>query len=323
MTVYSLATDPLTPSTLYAGTNGYVCRSTDSGATWKAMSIGHDYISVHCLAIDPITPSTVYAGTNVDVFRSTDSGVTWTVVKLGITSRNVTSLAIDPKTPATLYASFTHNGVFRYVGVSPYALTTTASPAAGGSIDRSPDASSYAPGTVVTLTASPVAGYVFTGWSGALSGTKNPATVTMDADKIVTASFAVDAKRIIELKIGSSTMLVDGRPVVLEAAPIILNSRTLLPIRALIETLGGEVLWSPSARTVDVFLGERSVDVGVGGNIGYVNDKAVAIDPANPKVVPVIIGSRAFLPLRFVAEALALDIQWNATTEAITITYTP
>ena len=323
MTVYSLAVDPLTPSTLYVGTNGYVCRSTDSGATWKAMSIGHDYISVYFLAIDSFTPSTLYAGTNVDIFRSTDSGATWTVVKLGITSRNVTSLAIDPKTPATLYASFTHNGVFRYVGVSPYALTTTVSPSAGGSIGRSPDASSYAPGTVVTLTASPVAGYVFTGWSGALSGTKNPATVTMDANKKVTASFTVKVKRVIQLKIGSRTMYVDENPVVLDAAPIILNSRTLLPIRALIETLGGEVLWSPSARTVDVFLGERSVDVGVGGNIGYVNDKAVAIDPANPKVVPIIMSGRTLLPLRFVAEALALDIQWNATTQAITITYTP
>jgi uncharacterized repeat protein (TIGR02543 family) len=74
-------------------------------------------------------------------------------------------------------------------------------------------------GTVVTLTASPAAGYVFTGWSGALSGTKNPSTVTMDADKKVTASFAVRVMSVIELKIGSTTMYVDGKPASLEAAP--------------------------------------------------------------------------------------------------------
>jgi uncharacterized repeat protein (TIGR02543 family) len=74
-----------------------------------------------------------------------------------------------------------------------------------------PTATLYA-GTVVTLTASPAAGYVFTGWSGALSGTKNPSTVTMDADKKVTASFAVRVMSVIELKIGSTTMYVDGKP---------------------------------------------------------------------------------------------------------------
>jgi uncharacterized repeat protein (TIGR02543 family) len=322
MTVYSLAVDPLTPSTLYVGTNGYVCRSTDSGATWKAMSIGHDYISVYCLAIDPITPSTVYAGTNVDVFRSTDSGVTWTVVKPGIVSRDVTSLAIDPKRPSTMYAGFTHNGVFRYVGVSPYALTTTVSPSAGGSIGRSPDASSYAPGTVVTLTASPVAGYVFTGWSGALSGTKNPATVTMDANKKVTASFAAKAKRVIQLKISSRTMYVDGNPVVLDAAPIILNSRTLLPIRAVVEATGGTIAWEASTRKVTIVRKDKTLVLWIGRNVATLNGQSVNID-SDPKVVPIIMSGRTLLPLRFVAEALALDIQWNTTTQAITITYTP
>jgi uncharacterized repeat protein (TIGR02543 family) len=71
-----------------------------------------------------------------------------------------------------------------------YTLTTTASPPAGGSIMRSSDAASYASGTVVTLTASPAIGYTFTGWSGDLTGTTNPTTITMDGNKTVTATFA-------------------------------------------------------------------------------------------------------------------------------------
>jgi hypothetical protein len=72
-----------------------------------------------------------------------------------------------------------------------------------------------------------------------------------------------------------------------------------------------------------MFLGEHSVDVAVGGNIGYVDDKAVAIDPANPKVVPVIINNRTMLPLRFVTENLGATVGWDAATQTITIRYQP
>jgi len=72
-----------------------------------------------------------------------------------------------------------------------YTLTTVSSPAAGGSITRSPDASSYSAGTVVTLTAAPASGYTFSGWSGSASGTSTTTTVTVNSNISVTASFTV------------------------------------------------------------------------------------------------------------------------------------
>jgi uncharacterized repeat protein (TIGR02543 family) len=65
----------------------------------------------------------------------------------------------------------------------------TVSVTGSGSVTKSPDAPSYAPGTLVTLTATPATGYTFTGWTGDLAGTANPTTITMDADKTVTATF--------------------------------------------------------------------------------------------------------------------------------------
>jgi len=70
-----------------------------------------------------------------------------------------------------------------------YTLTTTANPSSGGSVTRSPDATTYTAGTVVTLTATPASGYTFTGWSGGASGTNATTTVTMNANTSVTASF--------------------------------------------------------------------------------------------------------------------------------------
>lgn len=76
---------------------------------------------------------------------------------------------------------------FRYL--PRYTLTANAS--AGGSITRNPNQATYPRNDSVTLTAVPADGYYFTGWTGALSGTANPATVTMDGDKTVGAMFAL------------------------------------------------------------------------------------------------------------------------------------
>jgi hypothetical protein len=74
-------------------------------------------------------------------------------------------------------------------GTMQYLLTTIVS--GKGSITREPDALYYDTGTVVTLTAIPdaTAGAIFTGWSGNVTGTANPATITIDSAKSVTASF--------------------------------------------------------------------------------------------------------------------------------------
>jgi len=52
-----------------------------------------------------------------------------------------------------------------------------------------------------------------------------------------------------------------------------------------------------------------------------VNSKSMPIDSTNPKVVPLILNSRTMLPLRFVAESLGADVQWDGSTRTITITY--
>jgi hypothetical protein len=80
-----------------------------------------------------------------------------------------------------------------------YTLTVTASPPDGGTVTRSPDLAQYDPGTVVTLTATPASGYAFSRWDGGLTGTTNPATVAMSADRTVTAIFTETDTPIIRL----------------------------------------------------------------------------------------------------------------------------
>ncbi|WP_242917026.1 malectin domain-containing carbohydrate-binding protein [Pontibacter liquoris] len=65
------------------------------------------------------------------------------------------------------------------------AVSTTGS----GAVTRSPDQASYAEGTSISLTAKPASGYQFAGWSGDVTGTANPLTVTMTGNKAITANF--------------------------------------------------------------------------------------------------------------------------------------
>lgn len=72
----------------------------------------------------------------------------------------------------------------------PVQYVLTVSPTTNGTIALAPAGGTYAAGTVVTVTATPASGYQLAGWTGALSGSTNPTTVTMDADKTIGASFS-------------------------------------------------------------------------------------------------------------------------------------
>jgi uncharacterized repeat protein (TIGR02543 family) len=78
----------------------------------------------------------------------------------------------------------------------------------GGSVTVEPDLSLYHYGDVVTLTAMAEPGWTFAGWSGALSGTANPATVTITRNTAVTATFAHDEYVLTVGTVGDGTVAV-------------------------------------------------------------------------------------------------------------------
>jgi hypothetical protein len=73
-----------------------------------------------------------------------------------------------------------------------------------GSVALDPPGGSYAAGTLVTLTATPAAGFEFAGWSGDLASTANPATLLVDADRSVSARFVPLPLMLEELQTGTS-----------------------------------------------------------------------------------------------------------------------
>jgi uncharacterized protein (TIGR02145 family) len=72
-----------------------------------------------------------------------------------------------------------------------YTLTTNAFPSNCGTVSRNPDKASYTFGELVTVTANPASGYIFTEWSGTATGKTNPIAITMDGNKALTAGFGL------------------------------------------------------------------------------------------------------------------------------------
>lgn len=129
-------------------------------------------------------------------------------------------------------------------------------------------------------------------------------------------------KRIVlTLQIGNKTMYVNYAPQEIDVPPQIIEGRTHLPIRAIIEALGAQVGWDPNEKKVTVILGSTTIELWINKPQAKVNGVNTPIDSTNPKVVPEIINSRTMLPLSFVTENLGCDVQWDETTKTITITY--
>ena len=86
-------------------------------------------------------------------------------------------------------------GNSNYLAATPVPQTLTVNcllnvaATSGGSVTRNPDLSAYTAGSLVTLTATPSEGFGFIRWSGDASGNINPLVVTMNSNKVITASF--------------------------------------------------------------------------------------------------------------------------------------
>lgn len=95
---------------------------------------------------------------------------------------------------------------------SAFSLTTNAAGDGTGAILRNPDLTAYGDGSDVTLTAVADPGSFFSGWSGDLSGSGNPQTLTMDRDKTVTAVFSLapaGMHTLTVIPVGNGTVTID------------------------------------------------------------------------------------------------------------------
>ncbi|MBU1098922.1 MAG: T9SS type A sorting domain-containing protein [Bacteroidetes bacterium] len=80
-----------------------------------------------------------------------------------------------------------------------------------GNVEVDPLMNEYPEGTTVTITAVPEAGWAFSSWGGSLSGTKNPITLVMDGNKVVSPTF-IEVTAVEENEIDNTFSLSQNYP---------------------------------------------------------------------------------------------------------------
>ncbi len=115
------------------------------------------------------------------------------------------------------------------------------------------------------------------------------------------------------LQINNKTMTANGIEKEIDSEPIIINNRTLLPIRAVMEEIGGTVNWDNETQEITLTYQGDITRLVIDSTTAYLNDTAITIDTA-----PVIINGRTMLPIRFIAESFHFDVVWDNQTITIT-----
>lgn len=125
-----------------------------------------------------------------------------------------------------------------------------------------------------------------------------------------TTTFALDSTKY--------TVLKDGvkEEKEMDVAPFVSNGRAMLPVRYVSEALNSQVVWDDATRTATIFKGDRVVQFVLDQNYYTVNGVKVFMDTK-----PVVKNGRALLPIRYVADALGVVLEWNDADKTITVQY--
>lgn len=114
------------------------------------------------------------------------------------------------------------------------------------------------------------------------------------------------------------TVQLNGKQLSFEVPPVVDNGRTLVPVRAIFEAMGATVAWDDSIKTVTAVKGNTTIILQLGSKTPTVNGEIKTLEvPAKA------INGRTMVPLRFVGESFGAQVQWNPTTQLITINSSP
>ena len=141
------------------------------------------------------------------------------------------------------------------------------------------------------------------------------------AKKEILITYAPPPTKTLSLFIGKKIIYINGFKKYIDVAPEILHNRTMLPIRHVIEALGGKIFYNAKDRSVHIEINGAEITLIIDNNTAVVNNVEKQIDTADKKVIPFIKNGRTFLPLRFIIESIGGSVKWIPNKKEVLILY--
>ncbi|MCD8239555.1 MAG: phosphodiester glycosidase family protein [Clostridiales bacterium] len=108
------------------------------------------------------------------------------------------------------------------------------------------------------------------------------------------------------------TLMINGEEYASEAEPYIENGVTMVPLRVISEALDADVGYNAETKTVEIAKDGTDVSLVIGSGTAEINGESVSLQSS-----AVISGGRTMVPLRFAAEALGADVDWDGTSKTV------
>lgn len=99
-----------------------------------------------------------------------------------------------------------------------------------------------------------------------------------------------------------------------DVAPAIINGRTMVPMRAIFESLGAVVTWDSASQTATGKRGDTIINISINSTTLFKNGVPTILDSA-----PTIIDSRTLVPVRAIAESFDCAVDWIAESRTVKI----
>lgn len=109
-------------------------------------------------------------------------------------------------------------------------------------------------------------------------------------------------------------LIIGGKEIKSDVNPVIIDGRTMLPVRTVFEAIGAMVEYDNSTKTITAVKKDTTVRITIGNSFMFVNDEEKPLD-----VPAVIQNSRTLIPVRACAEAFGLDVQWLEESKTVKI----
>ncbi len=158
--------------------------------------------------------------------------------------------------------------------------------------------------------------FVFTGTVNAEGELDGLVTVPVDVYDLSKDRYETETVPIVNLMFGKEDILTTDVPA------FILDGRTLVPIRFIVETLDAEVEWNQDDRQAIIYKDGKEIILTIDSDEALVDGRRVKLPSGVPAKLVTYQGSaRTVVPFRFISEQLGMEIEWISDTYTAVIDY--